>query len=80
MTNDNGERFADMRAVNNLVIGRRISPHKPIHKATWRLPDLKSENQIDHLCISKKFIRSLLDARVVGAPILNQITICWFFE
>ena len=30
--NDNGERFADMCAVNNLVIGGSISPKSPFTK------------------------------------------------
>ena len=37
--NDNGEKFADMCAVNNLVIAGSIFPNKRIHKATWRSPD-----------------------------------------
>ena len=33
--NENGERFADLCALNQLVIGGSIFPHKRIHKATW---------------------------------------------
>lgn len=62
--NDNGERFADLCALNNLVIGGSIFPHKRIHKSTWISPDSATENQIDHVCISKKFRRSLQDVRV----------------
>ena len=54
--NENGESFADMCALNQLVIGGIIFPHKRIHKAT--------ENQIDHICISRKFRRSWQDVRV----------------
>ncbi|XP_012946893.1 craniofacial development protein 2-like [Aplysia californica] len=32
--NDNGERFHNVCAFNNLVIGGTIFPHKRIHKAT----------------------------------------------
>ena len=32
--NENGERFADLCALNQLVIGGSIFPHKRIHKAT----------------------------------------------
>ena len=32
--NENGQRFADACADNNLVIGGTVFPHKPIHKAT----------------------------------------------
>ena len=56
--NENGERFADLCALNQLVIRGSIFPHKHIHKATWRSPDHRTENQIDHICISRKFRRS----------------------
>nr|KAG5700908.1 hypothetical protein BaRGS_012315 [Batillaria attramentaria] len=63
--NENGERFADFCALNQLVIGGSIFPHKHIHKATWRSPDHVTENQIDHICISWKFRRSWRDMRVM---------------
>lgn len=62
--NDNGERFADLCATTKLVIGGSFFQHKRIHKATWVSPDLKTVNQIDHVCIGKKFRRSLQDVRV----------------
>ena len=62
--NDNGERFADLCANNQLVIGGSIFPHKRIHKATWISPDHVTENQIDHICISRKFRRAWQDVRV----------------
>ena len=34
------------------------------HKITWMSPDAVTENQIDHLCVCRKFRRSLLDVRV----------------
>nr|KAG5697993.1 hypothetical protein BaRGS_005811 [Batillaria attramentaria] len=63
--NEDGERFADFCALNQLVIGGSIFPHKRIHKATWRSPDHVTENQIDHICISRKFRRSWRDVRVM---------------
>nr|KAG5700998.1 hypothetical protein BaRGS_022709 [Batillaria attramentaria] len=76
--NENGERFADFCALNQLVIGGSIFPHKRIHKATWRSPDHVTENQIDHICISRKFRRSWRDVRVmrgadVSSPSCNNI-------
>lgn len=62
--NDNGERFANLCALNSLVVGGSIFPHKRIHKATWVSSDHITENQIDHITISKKFRRSLQDVRV----------------
>nr|KAG5685438.1 hypothetical protein BaRGS_007947 [Batillaria attramentaria]KAG5703389.1 hypothetical protein BaRGS_023436 [Batillaria attramentaria] len=63
--NEDGERFADFCALNQLVIGGSIFPHKRIDKATWRSPDHVTENQIDHICISRKFRRSWRDVRVM---------------
>ena len=60
--NENGERFADACALNNMVIGGSVFPHKRTHKATWVSPDLITESQI--VCIAKKFRRSLEDVRV----------------
>ena len=63
----------DICALNKLVIGGSIFPHKRIHKATWVSPDHTTENQIDHICISKKFRRSLQDVRVKrGADVASD--------
>ena len=71
--NDNGERFVNHCSINNLVIGGTIFPHKRIHKATWISPDGRTENQIDHFCISCKFRRSLRDVRVMrGADVASD--------
>ena len=42
--NDNGERFADLCALSNLVIGGSVFQHKRIYKAAWVSPDLLTEN------------------------------------
>ena len=62
--NLNGELFVEMCAFNCMVIGGSIFPHKRIHKTTWMSPDHNTENQIDHICISKRFRRSVHDMRV----------------
>lgn len=62
--NKNGEMFANLCANNNLDIGRTIFPHKPCHLATWISPDRRTENQIDHICIVRRFRRNLQDVRV----------------
>ena len=46
------------------VIGGTLFPHRRIHKATWMSPNHSTENQIDHVCISRKFGRSLQDVSV----------------
>ena len=62
--NENGELFTDLCSFNDLVIGGTIFPHKKIHKTTWTSPDGKTENQIDHITVSRKWRRSLLDVKV----------------
>ena len=64
--NENGELFAEFCASNQLVIGGTIFPHKRIHKATWVAPNynLGVENQIDHICVSRQFRKSLQDVKV----------------
>ena len=69
---ENGERFADLCAKNQLVIGDSIFPQKRIHKATWISPNHVTENHIDHICISRKFRRLWRDVRVMrGADALD---------
>lgn len=43
----NGERFTDTCALNNLVIGGSVFPHKRIQKESWISPDGVTENQMD---------------------------------
>ena len=62
--NKNGEKFAELCAINKFVIGGSIFAHKRMHKATWVSPDHIIENQIDHFYINKKFRRSLQDVYV----------------
>ena len=71
--NENVERFADLCALNQLVIGGSIFPHKRIHKATWISPNHGTENHIYHICISRKFRRSWQDVRVMrGADVSSD--------
>ena len=62
MTN-NGDHFYDFCATNQLVIGGTLFPHPRPHKVTWRSPDGVTENQIDHIAISKRWRTSLQDVR-----------------
>ncbi|VDP83520.1 unnamed protein product [Schistosoma mattheei] len=71
--NENGERFANLCAFNKLVIGGTIFPHKRIHNATWVSLDHITENQIDHICIDKKFRKTVEDVRTRrGADIASD--------
>ena len=53
-----------LQTSNNFVIGGSLFPHKLQHKTTWTSPDKKTENQIDHITIDRKWRSSLLDVRV----------------
>ena len=53
--NEHGELFAEFCTSNDLVIGGTLFPHKTIHKTTWTSPDGKTENQIDHITIGRKW-------------------------
>ena len=61
---ENGEMFSSFCAFNDLVIGGTLFPHKKCHKVTWTSPTQTTENQIDHITISRKWRRSMLDVRV----------------
>ncbi|VDO51298.1 unnamed protein product [Schistosoma margrebowiei] len=65
--NENGERFANLCVFNKFVISGTIFPHKRIHKATWISPEHTTENQMDHICINKKFRRTMEDVRTKRA-------------
>ena len=65
-SNDNGIRFVDFCAANELSIGGALFPHKDIHKGI----NGRTVNQIDHICISRRFRRSLIYVKVCrGADI-----------
>ncbi|KYM99339.1 Craniofacial development protein 2 [Cyphomyrmex costatus] len=63
--NNNGERLIDLCMANRLFIGSTRFPHKDIHKYTWQAPDGVTRNQIDHVLIDKKHLKSLLDVRTM---------------
>ena len=62
--NENGKLFVEFCTFNDQVIGGTLFPHKTIHKTTWTSPDGRTENQIDHITISRNWKRSLHDVRV----------------
>ena len=46
-----------------MVVSSTCFPHKEIHKQTWRSPDGKTNNQIDHILIDKRNASSVLDVK-----------------
>jgi hypothetical protein len=70
---NNGEIFANICALYGMVIGGTDFPHKNIHKGTWVSPDHVTVNQIDHICINRKFRCSLTDVRAIrGADVFSD--------
>ena len=61
--NKNGELFSELCASCDLIIGGTVFPHKTWHKVSWVSPDNITENQTEHIAISERFRRSLLDVR-----------------
>ena len=61
--NEKGEIFSDFCVSNELIIGGTIFPHKQCHKVTWRSPNARTENQIDHVTIVRRWRSTLQDVR-----------------
>jgi hypothetical protein len=55
---ENGEMFTDFCASQKLTIAGTLF----IHKNTCVSPNLRTENQIHHIAVSRSFRRSLLDS------------------
>ena len=71
--NDNGERLCDFCSTNGLVVTGEIFPHKEIHKTTWKWPDGRTLNQIDHIIENNNMRTSVLDTRVMrGADVFSD--------
>ncbi|XP_070138866.1 craniofacial development protein 2-like [Drosophila bipectinata] len=60
---NNGDTLIDLCQTFQLVIGGTVFPHNEIHKYTWTSPNGHTRNQIDHICISRKWRRSMMDVR-----------------
>ena len=63
--NDNGERLCDFYGTNGLVVTGTLFPHKDIHNTTWKSPDGRTLNHIDHVIVNSNMKSSVLDTRVM---------------
>ena len=70
--NDNGERLVDFCLNNICTIGGTIFPLKNIHMVTWKSPDRRTTNQIDHGIARDKWRRSLHNLRVYKGADVNS--------
>ena len=59
--NENGMRLAEMCALNNLIICGTLFKHLDIHKLTWKSPNGKDKNQIDHVMVNGRYKKSVCD-------------------
>jgi endonuclease/exonuclease/phosphatase family metal-dependent hydrolase len=62
-SNDNGVRVVNFATSKNLVVKSTMFPHQNVHKYTWTSPDGKTNIQIDHVLIDRRWHSSILDAR-----------------
>ncbi|XP_024884727.1 craniofacial development protein 2-like [Temnothorax curvispinosus] len=63
-TSSNGLRLCQLAESTALRIMSTSFPHKDIHKGTWRAPDGRTTNQIDHVLVNRRRRSSILDVRV----------------
>ena len=63
--NDNGERLCDFCSTNGFIVTGTIFPHKDIHKLTWRSPDGRTVNRIDHVLVNRNMRTSIFDTRII---------------
>lgn len=83
--NENGDLLVEFCANHALVIGGTLFSHKDCHKNTWISPDVRTENQIDHIIVSGRWKKSLMDVRArretdvgsVGSTSRRTDTKCW---
>jgi len=60
-SNDNGVGIVNFATSKNLVVKSMMFPHQNIHKYTWTSSDGKTQNQIDHILIDRRWHSSILD-------------------
>jgi len=62
-SNDNGVRIVNSATSKNLVVKSTLFSHRNIHKCTWTSPDGKTDNQIDHILIDRRWHSSVVDVQ-----------------
>ena len=63
VSNDNGERLVYWAAAEDLVVTSTLFPNKDIHKMTWKSPDGRTLNHIDHVLATRRFRWSIKNTR-----------------
>jgi hypothetical protein len=62
-SNNHGVRVVNVATSKNLVVKCTMFPHRNIHKYTWTSSDGKTDNQIDHILIDRRWHSSIFDMR-----------------
>jgi hypothetical protein len=74
-SNDNGMILISYAASIYMVIGSTLFPHKNIYKASWKLPDGRTTNQIDHVLTDRSHKSCLQDVRSYGGANIDFLII-----
>jgi hypothetical protein len=62
-SDDNGVRLLNVATSKNLVVKSTMFPHRNIRTYTWTYHGGKTQNQIDHILIDRKWQSRTLDVR-----------------
>lgn len=71
-SNNNGCKLIQFAVAKNMKIMGTYFPHKDIHKATWRAPGGRTQNQIDHVIADARHASSILDVRTCRGPNIDS--------
>ncbi|XP_055919557.1 craniofacial development protein 2-like [Eupeodes corollae] len=71
-TTDNGFRLIDFAAARNTVISSTRFPRRKIYTATWRSPDGRTTNEIDHVLIGTRQASNILNVRTFRGANVNS--------
>jgi hypothetical protein len=63
ISNDNGVRLVNFATLKNLEVKSTMFPHRNIYKYTWKSPDGKTHNRIDHILVDRRRHSDVLDIR-----------------
>lgn len=63
ISNNNGQRLINFAISRKMTFSSTTFPHNDIHKYTWKSPDGRTVNQIDHVLIDKRFRYRRADVR-----------------
>ena len=62
-SNNNSVRTTNFTTSKNLVVRRKMFPHRNFHKHAWTYPDGKTHNQTDCILTDRKWCSFILNVR-----------------